>query len=181
MTFTLPIGAAWVVSAAMTYGAWIDGKERRVPNWLTLPMALCGLSFWAGKAGAEGLVWSALGLVVGLVFLGLLFWYGGVGGGDVKLFAGFGAWVGPSVALNALAAGAIVGGIMALAMVAQSGQWGRHWRTAREIVQEIATVRHPDKVSELAAARKPTLRLLPYGVPLTIGSVGYLAWSGLLH
>lgn len=180
MTYTLPIGVAWLVSATMIYGAWIDGRERRVPNWLTLPLGLCGMAFWAGRAGLPGLAWSTLGLLVGLLILGLIFAYGWVGGGDVKLFAGFGAWVGPTMALNALATGIIVGGVMALAMIAWGGQWGKHWRTAVQAAREVVSIRNPDKVAELAAARKPTLWLLPYGIPLTIGAVGYLAWAGML-
>ena len=31
-----------LVAAVMVWAAWIDGKELRVPNWLTFPMVLTG-------------------------------------------------------------------------------------------------------------------------------------------
>src|SRR5690606_8911565 len=98
---------------------------------------------------------------------------GGMGAGDAKLFAGVGAWVGPALALEAFAVSAIVGGILALGLIAWSGEWRRHWRMSKTIVREIATVRNPDRLAERAAERKPTMRLLPYGIPLAIGSIGY--------
>ena len=180
MTHTLPIGAAWLVVAVLVEAAVIDGRQLRVPNWLTFHLAAGGLGFWAWSAGWAGLGWSAGGLVVGLMLLLPLCLIGGMGAGDAKLFAGFGAWVGPALALEAFAASAIVGGILAVGMIAWSGEWRRHWRMARTIVREVVTVRHPDRLAERAAERKPTMRLLPYGIPLAIGSVGYLAWSGLL-
>jgi prepilin peptidase CpaA len=180
MTYTLPIGVAWLVVAALVEAAVIDGKQLRVPNWLSLNLLAGGLAFWAATAGMAGLGWSAAGAVVGFVPLFLVCWIGGMGAGDAKLFAGFGAWVGPIMAAEAFAVSAIVGGILALGMIAWSGEWRRHWRMARTIVREIVTIRNPDRLYEKAAERKPTMRLLPYGIPLAIGSVGYLAWNGML-
>ena len=180
MGYILPTGAAWLVSTIMVVAAVIDGWQLKVPNWLTFPMALGGLAFWAVSGGLAALGWSAGGLVVGLMLLLPLHLIGGMGGGDVKLYAGFGAWVGPMMALEAFAVSAIVGGVMALGMIAIDRSWGRHWNMARTIVGEVATIRNPDRLSEIAAERKPSMTLLPYGIPLTVGSIGYLAWVGLL-
>ena len=40
----LPLTAAWFVSTMMVVAAIIDGRELRVPNWLTFPLALAGWS-----------------------------------------------------------------------------------------------------------------------------------------
>ena len=47
------------------------------------------------------------------------------------------------------------------------------------IGEEIITVRDPALLSEKAAARKPTMMLLPYGIPITVGSIAYFGCMGL--
>jgi len=61
----------------------------------------------------------------------------------VKLLAGVGAWVGPMLVLQAFVASAIVGGVMAAAMVAWSGEYVRHWAMFHTIGNEILTIRKP--------------------------------------
>ena len=41
-------------------------------------------------------------------------------------------------------------------------------------------VRNPEKLAATAAARKPTMMLLPYGIPLAVGSIAYFAFAGLM-
>jgi prepilin peptidase CpaA len=44
----------------------------------------------------------------------------------------------------------------------------------------MITIRHPGKLSAIAAERKSSMLLLPYGIPLTIGAISYFAWTGML-
>ena len=120
------------------------------------------------------------GAALGLALMLPLYMIGGMGAGDVKLFAGVGAWVGPMVTLGAFVVAVEVGGVMALAMIAWSGRWAHHWAMFQTIVNEILTIRNPAKLSKVAAARKPTMTLLPYGIPLTVGSIAYFVWAGLM-
>ncbi len=170
---------AWLVSALLVEAAIIDGLKLKVPNWLTFHLAAGGLAYatWAG--GLAGLAWSGGGLALGLALLLPLHMIGGMGAGDVKLLAGVGAWVGPPVVLGSFVVSAIVGGVMAAAMVARSGEYIKHWALFQTIGHEILTVRSPDRLSESAAARKPTMMLLPYGIPIAFGTIGYFAWLGL--
>ncbi len=103
-----------------------------------------------------------------------------MGAGDVKLLAGVGAWVGPSLTLGAFIATALAGGAIALAMMLASGQFFRHWVMMQELGREILEVRDPVRLSEAATARKSTMRLLPYGIPIAVGSIAYFTWAGLL-
>ena len=48
------------------------------------------------------------------------------------------------------------------------------------ICNEILTVRNPDKLSTIAAERKPSMMLLPYGIPIAIGTIAYFAFAGML-
>jgi prepilin peptidase CpaA len=48
------------------------------------------------------------------------------------------------------------------------------------IVHEIITVRSPDLLAATAAERKSSMMLLPYGIPIAIGTIAYFAWEGML-
>lgn len=170
---------AWLVSALLVEAAIIDGRKLKVPNWLTFHLAAGGLAYATWVGGGHGLAWSLGGLALGLALLMPLHMIGGMGAGDVKLLAGVGAWMGPSIVLGAFVVTAIVGGVMAAAMVVRSGELVKHWAMFHTIGQEILTLRSPGKLSEVAAARKPTMMLLPYGIPIAVGSIGYFAWLGL--
>jgi prepilin peptidase CpaA len=176
----------WFLSTAMVVAAIIDGVKLKVPNWLTFPLILSGWVFSAvsysmnGDPWLHGLGWSLLGTLVGLLLLLPLYSIGGMGAGDVKLLMGCGAWVHVTATFYAFAVGTIVGGVLAIAMALLSGTWSHHYRQFFSILNEINTIRDPEKLSELAANRKPTMRLLPYGIPLTIGALFYFACMGML-
>src|SRR5258705_8668480 len=168
----------WLLTVVLILAAVIDGFELKFPNWVTFPFILSGWLYSTLAFGWEGLGWSLLGTAIGLALLLPLHAIGGMGAGDVKLLAGVGAWVGPSLTLGAFATSAVVGGVMALGMVAWSGELIKHWVQFQVIGHEILTVRNPEKLSEIAAARKPTMMLLPYGIPIAVGSIAYFAWVG---
>ena len=176
----VPQEVVWLVAIVLTEAAVIDWMTLKVPNWLTFHMLLGGLGYWAWQGGTPALMQSLGGAGLGLAVLMPLYMIGGMGAGDVKLYAGFGAWVGPAVVIPAFVTSALVGGVIGLGMIAWSGNYAKHWAMIQTIFEEIVTVRDPVKLSELAAARKPSMTLLPYGVPLYIGSVAYCAWSGMM-
>jgi len=105
---------------------------------------------------------------------------GGMGAGDVKLLAGVGAWVWGTVTFYAFAVSAIVGGVIAVAMVLLGRKWGKHKSQFWMICNEIMTVKDPEKLAEIAAERKPRMMLLPYGIPIAIGTIAYFAATGML-
>ncbi len=176
----IPREVAYLVSFILVEAAVIDGRSLRVPNWLTLHFALGGwaYAYWIG--GASLLGWSLAGAAVGLACLMPLYAIGGMGAGDVKLMAGVGAWIGPTCTFWAFLATGLVGGLIGLAMMAASGELARHIALTRTIGREVLTVRDPAALSELAARRKPSMTLLPYGIPIAIGTISVLAWAGFL-
>ena len=103
-----------------------------------------------------------------------------MGAGDVKLLAGVGAWLGAVVTLWAFAATAITGGVMAAFMIWRSGNWQKHFAMAHQILHEWKTVKKPSELAKIARERKPTMKLLPYGIPMAIGSIIYFAVAGML-
>jgi len=170
----------WLVSVTLVVAAVIDGWKLKVPNWLTFPMVLAGWGYGLYVGGWGGLGHSVLGTLAGLGLLLPLYAIGGMGAGDVKLLAGVGAWVGASVTLYAFCVSAAVGGVIALGMVAYRRAWKHHGSQFTLIVSEIMTIRDPNQLSVIAADRKSSMLLLPYGIPIAIGTIAYFAWAGML-
>lgn len=174
----------WFVSGTLIVAAVIDGWKLKVPNWLTFPLIISGWIYSAtlvdGYPWWEGLLYSVFGTLVGLGLLLPAYAIGGMGAGDVKLLAGIGAWVWYKDTLYAFAFSAIVGGIIAVLMVLVRRKWGKHQSQFWVICNEILTVRDPKKLAAIAAERKPNMLLLPYGIPIAIGTIGYFVAAGML-
>lgn len=175
----VPQWVFWLVSAVLVEAAVIDGRQLRVPNWLTFHFALGGLLFWGWTGGRETLLLSLGGAGVGLMTLLPLYAIGGMGAGDVKLMAGVGTWLGPWLTFYAFVSTALVGGLIGAAMILASGNLIRHWVMFQTIGHEILSIRNPELLAERARQRKPTMTLLPYGIPIAIGSISCFAWMGL--
>ena len=177
----IPREVAWLVSFILIEAAVIDGRSLRVPNWLTYHFVAGGLIFAFWKGGSALLLTSMLGAAVGLMTLLPLYSIGGMGAGDVKLMAGVGAWIGPWLTLWAFLSSAIAGALIAAGMIVYSGELYRHLAMMHTIGHEVLTIRNPVLLSERAARRKPTMTLLPYAIPIAVGSIACFAWTGLLN
>ena len=173
----------WLVTFTLVVAAVIDGWKLKVPNWITFPMIISGWIYSAAFspfAGWEGLIWSLVGTAVGLALLLPAYAIGGMGAGDVKLMAGVGAWVWGTVTFYAFCVSAVVGGVIALGMVLCRRKWGKHKAQFYAIANEILTIRDPEQLATIAAERKSSMMLLPYGIPIAIGTIAYFAWMGML-
>jgi prepilin peptidase CpaA len=171
---------SWVVTFLLVAAAIIDGWKLKVPNWLTFPMIMAGWVYSTVYFGLEGLGWSLAGTIAGLALLLPLYAIGGMGAGDVKLLAGVGAWVGATTTFYAFCVSAIVGAVIAVLMVLVRRDWNKHHAQFWMIFNEISTVRDPNQLSMIAAERKSSMLLLPYGIPIAIGTILYFAWEGML-
>lgn len=183
-----------VVCVAMILAAVIDGWKLKVPNWLTLPVIvsgwLLGLAYsfeWLplpAESDADNyrFLASLAGTALGFFLLLPLYSVRGVGGGDVKMQMGFGSWVGAYygvstglwTVLYAFCAGAIVGGVIAAIMIVSRREYAKNMQNTREILTDFVSGGGIGAIAAKAKERKPRLRLLPYGIPLCIGFLGYL-------
>jgi prepilin peptidase CpaA len=98
-----------------------DVRTRRIPNVLTFSAALAGLLFHWFAAGPEGVFVAAAGWLVGLGLFLPFFALGGMGGGDVKLLAALGAWVGPQETLWLAVYAGIAGGVLGVGVALSRG------------------------------------------------------------
>jgi prepilin peptidase CpaA len=147
-------------------GAVIDLRTRRVPNVLTFGMAATGLAVAAAGLGPIDLAAAFTGLLVGacLMLPGHLF--GATGGGDVKLLAAAGAFLGPSLTLMAFFATAVAGGLLALGVAVSRGRLAVTVRTTGSLVSgraKAADIEHP--ASDNAFAYAPAIAI---GVALAV-------------
>ncbi len=170
----------WLVTVVLIVAAAIDGWKLKVPNWITFPMIISGWIYSTVAFGWPGLGWSLAGTAVGLALLMPAYAIGGMGAGDVKLLAGVGAWMWSTVTLYAFCVSALVGGGIAVGMVLARGAWQKHRDQFLMIWSEITTIRNPEQLATIAAERKSSMFLLPYGIPIAIGTIGYFAWAGML-
>ncbi len=176
----------WFVTLVLVVAAVIDGIQLKVPNWITFPMIVSGWIFsiatyaMNGEPWYHGLGWSLFGTVVGLALLLPAYSIGGMGAGDVKLLMGVGAWMHVSTTTYAFCVSAIVGAVLAVIMVLVQGAFTKHYYQFWAILSEILTIRDPEKLSVIAAERKSSMMLLPYGIPIAIGTIAYFAWTGML-
>ena len=111
-----------IVAAATCAAAAIDLRTRRIPNAFTMPLAASGVLLAAAGWGTVGIGAALAGWGVGLLLMLPGYLIGATGGGDVKLFAAVGAFLGPSLMVAALVHTAIAGAVLALAVAAMRGR-----------------------------------------------------------
>jgi prepilin peptidase CpaA len=187
--FTLANWPLILLSLAMIVAAVIDGWKLKVPNWLTIPLILSGWVLglfhnfgWLTGSGVGGIGAALAGTALGFALLLPVYAIGGMGAGDVKMQMGFGSWVGAFFGLGqglwiivyAFCAAVLIGGVMALAMIVIRGRLRQNVQNTREIIGDWFSAGGVGAIADKAAGRKSRLHLLPYGIPLCIGFVGYL-------
>ena len=116
-------------SALMVYAAYSDLKSYTLPNFISL-LLMAGFALimliLQPPLSASGwhVVVGAILFVVGFI----LFATGLFGGGDVKVIAALGLWLGPMNVLSFLTLMAIFGGVLALALlVFRKIKIPQHW------------------------------------------------------
>lgn len=163
-----------VLIPAILYASWVDFSQRRVPNWLNGSLAAAGLITQGAFCGWQGVGTGALGLLVGFGVLILPWAMHGMGAGDVKLMAAIGAWLGPWLTLLSFVVGGLIGGVVALAMIFATGRTIHAYLNLQTILTKFR--RLDTAFSDFGGLKTfgETSLLLPYGVPLTAGTIGVL-------
>lgn len=120
--------ASIILAAALVVLSAIDVRTLRLPDTLTLPLAVAGLAFAAGLQWDIPVSWRLGAAAGGYLFVrGIDAGYkrlrgrSGIGQGDAKLLAAAGAWLGPE-GLPATLLYACAGALLFVAARALAGQ-----------------------------------------------------------
>jgi prepilin peptidase CpaA len=95
-----------------------DLRRRQISNWIPASALASGVVLQTVHHGWRGTGSALLGTVAGAGVFLIFYLLGGMGGGDVKLMAGFGALLGAKRLFEAALWTAGCGGIMALVVIA---------------------------------------------------------------
>jgi prepilin peptidase CpaA len=163
------LGRHIAVMVGLLAASW-DIKTRRIPNKLTF--SAIGIAILMAAFNGLSELWTCLlGIVVGFLILFLPYLLlGGIGEGDLKLMAAFGALGGPQFAFWSAVYGSILGGIGALTVVLMSSRRRR--------------VKNNIQAWLLGALRGGSLSLptseifIPYAPFLAMGAILALLWQG---
>lgn len=118
-----PLTQALALAVALV-GGYTDVRGGKVYNVLTYPAMLAGggLHLVRTWPQLDGLIFSLQGVAVALGLLLIPYLVRGIGGGDVKLLAAVGSFVGPQATFGLMLCGGLAGGMLALALLARRGQ-----------------------------------------------------------
>ena len=145
-----------IISVAIT-----DFKKNCIYNLQTYTTAILGFLLNSIFYGWHGLLFSFNGFILGLLLLIVFYLLGGFGAGDVKLLAAIGALKGAYFVLWTMTYSAIIGGIMAFAVIIWKGTF---WKT---IKGTFFFVLHPLRSKKDLIQNEQVQ--LPYGLAISIG------------
>jgi len=172
-----------VVSTATLIAATTDLFIFKVYNILTLPTLLGGLiaSYWFG--GLHGLTAGLLGAGLGFGVLVVFYALGGVGAGDVKLFAAIGAWLGPALSAQVFVASALAAGVYALGLtVLRGGTTGAAIEVGllgQMMLRPGSWTRPLTRIETEVKRSDRRGRLVPFAAMTCLGFFATLAWSAI--
>lgn len=157
--------------------AVIDARHRRIPNWLTFGLLLAGLGRAIAFGSGGSLGHALLGILVGGSIPLVLFAIGALGGGDVKLLAAVGAWIGPAPVFTVFCVEAVLGMIIVLVQAAAQGRTTVLFRNSAIIAANFALVSEVglDHAIQTGKSCRSVNRPLPYAVPL-FAAVVVVVW-----
>jgi prepilin peptidase CpaA len=140
------------IAIVVGMAAVIDDLARRhIANWIPAAALAGGFGWQIGQSGWQGVLTALAGTVVGFAVFLIFYLLGGMGGGDVKLMAGFGALLGAGRLLEAALWTAGIGGIMALVALG--------WKALRRSSRAPGTLSAEEREREASIPYAPAIAL----------------------
>jgi prepilin peptidase CpaA len=174
----------------LAVAAYCDLRYMIIPKPLTLGLLALGLvfnvvrgalvgatggaMFYLGKNGGwvgalDGLLFALSGFGLGLVVFLLMWILGTCGGGDVKLFAALGAWLGPMTAMFVLAGTLVLVCVTIVVRPLANLLLGKKSRSPQWF--------NPTKLT-VGTGKTPKQRTLTYSLPVALSTALVLLWMG---
>ena len=165
-----------VLSSILIVAAIIDIRIQKIPNILTFPAIVVGLTYHSVANGLSGFIFSSEGLAMGIAIFLIPYMMGGMGAGDAKLMGAVGAMIGPKGVMIACLFTAIVGGVYALIVLLFNMQYLKGFITRSAItVKAFAFTRNFIPIPADESEKNPRLC---YGIAIAIGTLFYVFIEG---
>ena len=160
----------WVLTLALTLSAaLLDWRSRRIPNWLTVPGLLFGVTVHAVLTGWHGTVFALEGAGLALVILLPLVLLRGLGAGDWKLMGAVGAMLGPVLLLFVLSGSILTSGLMAVVQMMRTGRVVETFRNLWVLLKAFFSFGL--RVHPHISLDNPKLMKLPFGVAVAAATL----------
>lgn len=111
-----------ILAVFLGLALFYDARESRIPNYLAVAGLAAGLVFNLTAQGMAGLLFALKGFVIPFIIMLLVYWLGGVGAGDVKLYGAIGAIMGSIFTISSLLYSTICAAIIGIFLVAVKGE-----------------------------------------------------------
>jgi len=160
----------WILTLALTISAaLLDWRSRRIPNWLTVPGLLSGITLHAALNGWQGMRFALEGAALALVILLPLVLLRALGAGDWKLMGAVGTFLGWKLILFVLVGSIFASGIMAIVQVYRVGRVMETFRNMVTLVKGFFAFGL--KKNPQISLDNPRLLKLPFGVAVAAATV----------
>lgn len=157
MLHLLQIALLFAFPALVIIGGMRDAVSFTIPNWISVALAAAYLPAALVLGASAGQIGFALLIGLGVLIAGMaMFAVGWIGGGDAKLFAAAGLWMGLGALLPYLLVTALAGGALAVLLLGLRSVWLRP-----------LAARGPGWISRLATPGEN----VPYGIAIAFGAL----------
>jgi prepilin peptidase CpaA len=172
---------AIVVLVCTSIAAVTDWHNFTIRNAITLPLMVTGIIYHALIADGLGIFESVAAACLMAAILFVPYAMGVMGGGDLKLLAAVGAWLGIRLTFYVLIASSIIQGVYALALLMRPGQLRRTLLNFQLMYYKLRTLgAHlgPDeRIESIVGKEDRRRRAIPFGVMIALGVVIVLVWT----
>jgi prepilin peptidase CpaA len=160
----------WALTLALTFSAGLlDWRSRRIPNLLTVPGLLVGVTVHTMLSGWHGTLFALEGAGLALVLLLAPVLTRVLGAGDWKLMGAVGAFLGPVLMLFVLFGSIFAAGLMALVHMMRAGRVVQTFRNM--IVLARGVFAFGIKPNPKMSLDNATLMRLPFGVAVALATL----------
>ena len=167
MHSTLQMLLLTIFPALVTVGGLRDLTSYIIPNWISLALIAAFVPAALAAGVPIGTIGLHLAVGVAALVLGMVMWsLKWIGGGDAKLFAASGLWLGWPACLVFAVATCIAGGALAISLLLLRSMWLRPFL--------------PGKPAWFGRLVQPGENV-PYGVAIAVGALYALPGSTLVQ
>ena len=174
-----PLVLQIILIAVVAVAAFYDIRYRRIPNWLVVAGLLLGIGLNSFLFEWQGLVFALKGLGFAFLIYFPLYLLRGMGAGDVKLMAAVGSIVGWRDWLGIFILTALLGGVVAIALLLSRKRLGKGLSNVGYLLVELLSFRPPYARSEELDVTSGKSMKLPHGVVIAWGCLFFLAAAWL--